>query len=207
MGRSTFTFQWRHNGCDGVWNHQPHDCLLNCLFSRRSKKTSKLRATGLCAGNSPVTGEFPAQMIRNADNVSIWWRHHVTMLKRHAIHIDQKIPLTMGQYCGKRLFPAFPCYDDKIPFPIKTTNNESLFSQTFIGNRNEVSYDVWKEIMLDYSVFTYVSWLCYLIMILTLLIMLPLYLLMIWKSHVWGSLSIINGNDVDNFEWNWWWFP
>ena len=27
----------------------------------RSKKTTKLRVTGLCEGNSPVTGEFPAQ--------------------------------------------------------------------------------------------------------------------------------------------------
>ena len=35
------------------WNHQPHDCLLNLLFRRRSKKTSKLRVTGLCVGNSP----------------------------------------------------------------------------------------------------------------------------------------------------------
>ena len=40
------------------------------------KKPSKLRAIGLCAGNSPVTGEFPAQMASNAENVSIWWRHH-----------------------------------------------------------------------------------------------------------------------------------
>ena len=52
--------QWRHNGRDGVSNQQPHDCLLNCLFRRRSKKISKLRLTGLCAWNSPVTGEFPA---------------------------------------------------------------------------------------------------------------------------------------------------
>ena len=34
----------------GISNHQPHDCLLNHLFGRRSKKTSKLRVTGLCAG-------------------------------------------------------------------------------------------------------------------------------------------------------------
>ena len=40
------------------------------------KKTSKLRVTGLCAGNSPVTGEFPAQRASKAENVSIWWRHH-----------------------------------------------------------------------------------------------------------------------------------
>ena len=68
--------QWRHIGRDSVSNRQPHDCLLNRLFRRKSKKTSKLRVTGLCAGNSPVTGEFPAQMASNAENVSIWWRHY-----------------------------------------------------------------------------------------------------------------------------------
>ena len=71
------SLQWRHNGHDSVSNHQPHDCLLKRLFRRRSKKTSKLRVTGLCAGNSPGTGEFPAQMASNAENVSIWWSHHV----------------------------------------------------------------------------------------------------------------------------------
>ena len=70
------SLQWRHNERDSVSNHQPHDCLLNRLFRRRSKKTSKLRVTGLCAGNSPGTGEFPAQMASYAENVSIWWRHH-----------------------------------------------------------------------------------------------------------------------------------
>ena len=68
--------RWRHNGRDGVSNHQPHDCLLNRLFGHRSKKTSKPRVTGLCAGNSPGTGEVPAQMSSNAETVSIWWRHH-----------------------------------------------------------------------------------------------------------------------------------
>ena len=67
---------WRHNGHDGVSNHQLHDCLLNHSFRRRSKKTQKLRLTGLCAGNSPVTVEFPAQMASNTEHVSIWWRHH-----------------------------------------------------------------------------------------------------------------------------------
>ena len=71
------SLRWRHSGGDSVSNHHPHHCLLNRLFRRRSKKTSKLRVTGLCAGNSPGTGEFPAQMASNAENVSIWWRHHV----------------------------------------------------------------------------------------------------------------------------------
>ena len=55
---------WRHNGLDSVSNHQPHDCLLNRLFRRRSKKTSKLRVAGLCAGNSPGTGVFPVRKAR-----------------------------------------------------------------------------------------------------------------------------------------------
>ena len=71
-GTSIYTpLQWRHNG-------RNCDCLLNRLFRRRSTKTSKLRVTGLFAGNSPgpVTSEFPTQMASNAKNVSIWWRHH-----------------------------------------------------------------------------------------------------------------------------------
>ena len=68
--------QWHHNERDDVSNHQPHDCLPNRLFRYRSKNTSKLRVTGLCEGNSPGTGEFPAQKASNAENVSIWWRHH-----------------------------------------------------------------------------------------------------------------------------------
>ena len=47
------TLQWRHNDHDSVSNHQPHGRLFNRLFRRRSKKTSKLRVTGLCVGNSP----------------------------------------------------------------------------------------------------------------------------------------------------------
>ena len=69
--------RWRHNDRDSVSNHQPHDCLLNRLFRRRSKETWKFSVTGLCVGNSPGTGEFPAQRATNAENVSIWWRHHV----------------------------------------------------------------------------------------------------------------------------------
>ena len=56
--------------------------VLNRLFWRRSKKTTRIRVTGLCAGNSPVTGEFPAQMASNAENVSIWWDHHAVGVLR-----------------------------------------------------------------------------------------------------------------------------
>ena len=43
-----FPLHWPLNERDGVSYHQPHDCLLNRLFRRRSKKTSKLHVTGLC---------------------------------------------------------------------------------------------------------------------------------------------------------------
>ena len=69
--------RWHHNEGDGISNHQPHDCLLKHLFRRRSKETSKLHITGICAGNSLLTGEFPIQKANNAENVSIWWRLHV----------------------------------------------------------------------------------------------------------------------------------
>ena len=48
----TTTLQWRHNERNGVSNHQPQHCLLNRLFRHISKKTLKLRVTGLF-------GEFP----------------------------------------------------------------------------------------------------------------------------------------------------
>ena len=78
---------WHHNysdvimdnGRDSVSNHQSHHCLFRC----RSKKAPKLPVIGLCAGNSPVTGEFPAQMASDAENVSIRWRHHDTSYISH----------------------------------------------------------------------------------------------------------------------------
>ena len=80
------TLLWCHNGLDSVSNHQPHHCLLGRLFGRRSKITSKLRVTGLCARNSLGTGEFPAQMASNAENISIWWRHHDESLQYGWLH-------------------------------------------------------------------------------------------------------------------------
>ena len=57
--RTSGSLQWCHNELGDVSNHRCIGCLLDPLCRRRSKKTSKLRVTGLCEGNSPVTGEFP----------------------------------------------------------------------------------------------------------------------------------------------------
>ena len=61
------SLQWRHNGRNGVSNHQHRDCLLSRLIRPRSKKTPKLRITGLCAGNSPATGDW------------VWYSHPISI--------------------------------------------------------------------------------------------------------------------------------
>ena len=62
------SLQWRHDGHDNVSNHQPHHCLLSRLLGADQRKHQS---------SASLTGEFPAQMASNAENVSIWWRHHV----------------------------------------------------------------------------------------------------------------------------------
>ena len=44
--------QWRHNGCDGVSNHQPHGCLLSRLFNAQIKENIKV------PHHWPLCGEF-----------------------------------------------------------------------------------------------------------------------------------------------------
>ena len=107
-----FALLWRHNELDGVSNHQPHNCLLNHLFRRRLNKTSKLRITGLCEGNSPVT----AQRASNVENASVWWRHHELqrfgsslwapnwtciedLLKFQPLKVYIRMPNTVNVYC------------------------------------------------------------------------------------------------------------
>ena len=86
--KNASTLRWRNNGRDSVSNHQHHDCLLNRLFWPRSKKTSMLRVTGLCAGNSPGTDEFPAQMTSNAEMFS--FDDVIMKLPNHAaMHVTQ----------------------------------------------------------------------------------------------------------------------
>ena len=107
-----FSLQWHHNGCDSVSNHQPQHCLLNRLFRRSSTETTKLRGTCLCEGNSQVTSEFPAQKASNAENVSIWWRHHVFLFCT-SIHL----PLDF--------IPGFPV----VKLAIRRTCDEPLSEQ------------------------------------------------------------------------------
>ena len=75
---TTMTSQWAR------WRlKSPASRLFTQPFIRAQIKVNikAPRHWPLC-GNSPGTGEFPAQMASNAENVSIWWRHHVMIIVR-----------------------------------------------------------------------------------------------------------------------------
>ena len=96
--------QWRHNDHDSVSNHQPHDCLLNRLFRRRSKKTSKLRVAGLCVGNSPGPvnsphkGPVTRQMFPFDDVIMLSYRPSINIWHIPGKHLSSKS-------CGIVIFP------------------------------------------------------------------------------------------------------
>ena len=52
--------------------------VYSTVYSGADKKNQSFMLLAFFAGNSPVTGEFPAQMASNAEKVSIWWCHHVS---------------------------------------------------------------------------------------------------------------------------------
>ena len=69
--------------------------------------------------NSPVTDEFPAQRASNAENVSIWWRYHVTCPFWGESTADWWIPTVTRK--------ALPCHDVnmKIPFSCASHHQRS----------------------------------------------------------------------------------
>ena len=132
LWRHHVSLQWRHNELDGISNHQPYDYLMNCLFKRRSKKTSKFRVTGLCVGNSPLTGEFPAQRASNAENGSIWWRHHVLCF----LTFNSTLPPIL---CNS---PSRALISDDLPLPTAptTATREPRFTRKSILEKSELLY-------------------------------------------------------------------
>ena len=118
------SLKWRHNERDGVSNHQPHDCLLSRLFRRRSKETSKLLVTGLCEGNSLV--KFLAQRVSNAENVSIWWRHHDRGITERLL-VDMFLDCLLCNILG--------CFFSVHPFELRWSIRKYLYFLFLSSNR------------------------------------------------------------------------
>ena len=136
--------QWRHNELDSISNHQPHHCLLSRLFGCTSKKTPKLRVTGLCAGNSPGIGEFPAQIASYAENVSIWWRHHAVRGEPNISTTPiEQLSRAEHNYCPLGLDPIYNMATlragcRKVPSRGLKQNGLYFDNEDFVGSRPPV---------------------------------------------------------------------
>ena len=144
------SLQWRHNGWDCVSNHQPEHYILNRLFGRISAKTSKLCVTGLCAGTSTVTGEFPAQMASNAENASIWWRHHsrVRAWAWSAVISNVIAFRTCVTYSSKFLLQKHSLSITNIHLKISFAKNRPFGSGLIVWNLRSIPPSTWAILFL-----------------------------------------------------------
>ena len=114
--------RWRHNGRDGVSNHQSHDCLRIRLFRRRSKETSKPRVTGFVRGirrwpvNSPheesVTAKCFHLMTSSCSSLVLSPVDHLQnrILKSyHSCHFNSFLPsaVCMRRWTRPALAPSY----------------------------------------------------------------------------------------------------
>ena len=78
--------QWRHNEHDSVSNHQPHGCLLNCLFRQIKEKHQSPASLAFVRGihrgpvNSPHKGPVTRKMF-SFDDVNIL--NSINQARRH----------------------------------------------------------------------------------------------------------------------------
>ena len=106
------SWQWRHNGRDGVSNHQPHDCLLNRLFRRRSRKTSNsaplafVREIHLWLVNSPHKWTITRKMFPFDDFILLWCRHALSLWLRGRSLCEQLSMLSCILYIARSYSPS-----------------------------------------------------------------------------------------------------
>ena len=130
--------EWHHNGRDSVSNHQPHDCLLNRLFRRRSKKTPNSASLAFVRGihRGPVNSQhkwpvkrkmFPfddvimltqtmAQIDKCSFNSQNWDSAKTTWISTDCgwlnirLHVDLKTAVAKyaGDNCQSYISPHFP---------------------------------------------------------------------------------------------------
>ena len=80
LGFTEYPLERRHNGCDGVSNHQPHDCWLNHLFSAYQRKHQSSASLAFVSGiqqwpvNSPHKWP-PTRKMFPFDDVIMPWQY------------------------------------------------------------------------------------------------------------------------------------
>ena len=81
-----------HNERDSFSNHQRLNGLLNRLFRRRSKETSKLRVTGLCGGihRSPHKGPVTRKMFPLDDVIMYFFSRNYFVMNYKIMCLETK---------------------------------------------------------------------------------------------------------------------
>ena len=123
---------------------------------QRKRQSSASLAFG--RGNSPGTGEFPAQRASNAEKVSIWWRHHANMhgdvMACSAFRITAPL---WGESMGHRWIP--PTSDAELKcFLNKLLNGQSSWFETGDLRRHAISVTSLPRYEAHYKVWEYVSY-------------------------------------------------
>ena len=152
-----WALRWRHNVDDGVYITGV-SIVYQPFVQTQIKENAKLRVTGIREGNSPMTGEFPAQRSSNAENVSIWWRHYgdlpmIFTSDAHRKYLNLANRLTSDQNCfSLRYFlHAHMCFNTRIeenlhqwliaPLSIRTVWDDIL-TPLYIDPGVNISYDI-----------------------------------------------------------------
>ena len=120
---------WRQNGCDASQITSLTIVYSTVYSGTDQRKKSKLWITGLCARNSPVTGEFPAQMASNTENVSIWWCHHASIF---VSGIYQNTSIFMLSINGGRGLVE-PHSQDYLPQETKSCEQKTMATFSSVG--------------------------------------------------------------------------
>ena len=107
-----------------------YNMIMYIMFRCRSKKTSRLRVTGLFEGNPPMTGGFPSQKASNTENVSIWWCHH-----------DFRIVITESQNYVYEIFGYYYYVPGKLSIHLRAKNNQQN-AQEWAFTSLELSYNI-----------------------------------------------------------------
>ena len=75
------SLRWRRNGRESVSNHEPHNCLLNRSFRRRSKKTSNSASLAFVRGfhRGPVNSPHKWPVTPKCFHLmtSSWWQRNL----------------------------------------------------------------------------------------------------------------------------------
>ena len=119
--------------------------LTTVYLTVYSKKTSKLRVTGLCEGNSSVTGEFPAQRASNAENVSIWWRHQESLVSLMMRSLEPKW-MAWKMLCIRNTGTQYYLQNAYYHHPLLRPHNNLTGNSNITVKRNYSMRGLWKRI-------------------------------------------------------------